>query len=142
MINRIFICVFLGIGAICDLKDKTIHSVLLAVGGAVSLGLAVAGIITGSLSYLQLFSGAALGLGMLLISAVTGEKLGRGDAIIACICFPLIGAIEGLTVLLVSFLMAAAVSVVVLIVRKCGTGYRLPFIPFLFGGMLTVILGG
>ena len=142
MTGHIFICIFLALCAICDIKRKSVNGLLLLCGAAVSAGLTVAGLITGSLTVQGVLSGLADGGIILLISVLTKERIGRGDAYIVCICMPLVGAVEGLAILLAAFVLAAAAAGVCLAVKRCSLRFEIPFVPFLLGGVIAVMAGG
>ena len=77
-------------------------------------------------------AGAALIGGVFwAFSCLSGERMGRGDAlVILCVCLYL-GFGDGLAVLMLAFLLSSGSALYLLLVRKKPARYSIPFIPFL-----------
>ncbi len=140
MIDHIFLALFLGACSFFDLKTRRIGGGVLATGAVLSLGLCVYGLITGEKTVLSVLLGLLVGGGAVAVSLATKEKLGLGDALVLCISCPLVGALEGLVALLLSFIIAAFFSAIGLLIKKFSLKHEIPFIPFLLAGMTVMVV--
>lgn len=91
-------------------------------------------------------AGAALTGGVFWVfSCLSGERMGKGDALaILCVCLYL-GFGDGLAVLMLAFLLSSGGALYFLIVRKKPARYSIPFIPFLAaaaGAVMALRAGG
>lgn len=85
--------------------------------------------------------GMIIGSIFLLVSKVTGEKIGYGDSLAIMILGAYMGMWELLRTLSGAFALLAVVSMLLLCRKKMSRKYALPFFPFLTGGyLLTLIL--
>ena len=139
-VNYIFIGVFLGVCSISDLRRKSIDERIIVSGFIILAALSFVEFSTGDLSLTRFLSGIAVGIGALVVSFATREKLGRGDAYILCVCCPLLGAVEGLVVVLFGCLLAAVFSSVFLARKKMSLHSEIPFVPFLLAGVLGAMV--
>ncbi|MBO7401404.1 MAG: prepilin peptidase [Lachnospiraceae bacterium] len=139
-VNYIFIGIFLGICSLSDLRRRSIDERIIVSGFIILAGLVAAELALGSISLRHFLSGAAVGIASLAVAFGTKEKLGLGDACILCICCPLLGAVEGLMVVLIGCLLAAFVSGFFLAGKKLNLKSELPFVPFLLAGVLGTMV--
>ncbi len=139
-VNYIFIGIFLGVCSLCDLRRRSIDERIILSGFIILAGLSLVELASGELGWMRFLSGAAVGICALVVSFTTKEKLGRGDAYILCICCPLLGAVEGLAVVLFGCLFAALFSGVFLARKKMSLASEVPFVPFLLAGVLGAMV--
>lgn len=89
----------------------------------------------------DILAGAGTGVVFLIISRVTGEKMGYGDSLGIVILGGFLGLWELLEVLTAAFFLLAAGAVITLGIkgmpRRCG----LPFFPFLTCGYVVALMG-
>ncbi len=83
---------------------------------------------------------------MYLVSILTKEKLGKGDAFVVMTMGIYIGFIDVIRSLWIGSILAAAMGLLIIVVRKKNIRYEMPFVPFLLGGYLVVyscsLMGG
>ena len=109
-----------------DIRKKQIHTAMIAVF-IVSNGIMAW---HEQREWTQMAAGAALGICFLLISICTGEKIGKGDALLV---FG-IGVYQGFwTALMIVFtaMLMACVYGLFLLKKKKGWKYEIAFVPFL-----------
>ncbi len=142
VIDNVFIICFLTVCCVSDIRKKRIGTGFLLAGGGIGAVLLVISLCLGTIGLLTVVSGLLVGAGAALISKLTGEKLGMGDAIVILICCPFVGAMEGLLALLAAFLTAAVFALGLLAVKHCGLKHELPFIPFMLAGAAFMVVAG
>ena len=142
VIDHIFIALFLAVCCVSDIRKKRLGTWLLQAGGGIGAVLLIVSLCVGAVDLMTALSGLFVGAGAVLISKITGEKLGMGDAVLILICCPFVGAIEGLAALLAAFLAAAVFSVGLLLIKRCGLKYELPFVPFMLAGAAFMMVTG
>lgn len=81
------------------------------------------------LSWIEMLSGCSVGFGLLGISVLTREQIGAGDGFVMAAIGLLVGAMKALTILSAASLMMAAVSVILIIIKRGTRNMRLPFLP-------------
>lgn len=77
---------------------------------------------------------------LLLVSLVTEESIGYGDGLVLLILGVLCGVMEAVAVLGMALLLAAVLSIVLLVLRRVGRKTKLPFLPCLCSGYLLFLL--
>ena len=82
-------------------------------------------------SFVQIAAGTALGLVFVLISRISKEALGMGDAIVIAALGAWCGIKDSLTLILFAFILAGIFGAVWMLVRKKNRKDSLPFVPFL-----------
>ncbi len=120
-----------------DIKTQRLPDRLLAAGIVVALLQMFLGI---SPSFMLSLAGAAVGAAFLWISKLTGEALGYGDSIVIIILGISVGLWNLLALLMLAFLLAAGCSTVLLAFFDFQKKKTLPFIPFLVGSYVFVII--
>ncbi len=133
----------LGVLGICSLRDVRCRT--LRTGGI--LAFAVLGIwlhlYLGRLELLDMLGGMAVGLVLYACAAMSGEKIGKGDAMLVMVCGIFLGFWETILLLWVAFFFAGAFGFLVMKIRHVGGSYELPFVPFLLVGyVLCLFLWG
>lgn len=79
----------------------------------------------------DMLAGAAIGVVLMLIACLTGESVGMGDGLALMVSGIFLGFWGNLELLLMALFFAGAAALFLLIVKKKGRKYRLPFLPFL-----------
>ena len=135
---RVWIIVFLIVCAITDLKERKIYGTYCFINVAFAL---VVHICERDMHWGEIVGGIALGVMFFIISIVSKEALGMGDALIILT----LGSIGGITtsfeLLLWAFIICAMVSIVGLLLRKRQLNSQIPFAPFLLvGGIANLIM--
>lgn len=136
---RIVFVILLGICAIHDLRSKTIPVLWiwfsLGVGGIYRLTMIISG--KGSINegLFCLIPGV-----ILLVFSYLGRQVGDGDGWLILSVGVFMEWISLIQVLFYSFLVAGMFSLGCLIMRNKTQKERIPFVPFLFLGMLVFIM--
>ncbi|MCI9441687.1 MAG: hypothetical protein HFH15_10740 [Ruminococcus sp.] len=125
--------------SVLDIKTQRLPDRLLAAGVVVALLQLFLGI---SPSIILSLAGAAVGMAFLGISKVTGEAFGYGDSIVILILGLSLGLWNLLALLMLSFLLAAGCSTVLLAKFNFQRKTTFPFIPFLVASYVLVLIFG
>lgn len=120
------VAVYLAVMAVTDLRKKEI---LLWPGTLCLLIVTVMRLVAG-ISPVGI--GLGIGVGALLygVSRISHGGIGAADALVYAVTGAAIGFTRNLELLLVSLILAAIVGGVLLLVKKVGLKYRMPFVPF------------
>ena len=116
-----------------DFRKKKIHIALIGIGGFCIL---IYSILSGDLAFSNRIAGLSLGLILLLLNPVTGGQIGIGDGLIVSILGIGLGFNQLAFILAYSLFGAAVLAVGLILFRKAGRKFTMPFIPFLFLGYL------
>lgn len=71
-----------------------------------------------------------IGVTLLVAAKISNQRIGYGDGIIFLILGLWIGFWDGISLLFFSLILSSIISVYLVIVRRKGRDYRIPFIPF------------
>lgn len=121
-----------------DMKEHRISIKYLSIPTALGIALKIFG---KSLTWKSLLLGIAVGGGVLLLALVTGELIGLGDGLLLTVTGIYLGGAGNFQLLMYGLFYAALVSLILMALHKWGKHWELPFIPFLFLGYLTILLG-
>lgn len=122
--------------AIKDKKQMEIKRMALFVTSAMLL---LAGFF-GTTRILERLGGAAFGVIMLLFCYFSKEAMGYADGIVICVCGIAFGLWKTLMMCFFGALYAGLFSAVLLVSHRAGRKSRIPFLPFLLLGYVTVVL--
>ena len=75
-------------------------------------------------------SGICLGGVLYGISRISKGEIGEADALVYAVTGAALGIIKNCELLLVSLVLAAVIGVILMVIKKVGRKYRLPFVPF------------
>lgn len=126
-LNELVWGVYLSLLGIYDAKHKYIKNWMLVLGGVLILWSYVSGL-TGVVYLMQ---GAVMGAVFVMVSYITKEKIGMGDAILIGLLTMSIGIRSTIPVLLVAFFMSAIVGVGLLLVKLINRNEELAFLPYM-----------
>lgn len=127
----------LGLYAVEDIRKRTVTVRYLILFGAVGMGLHLYWRET---SLPGILLGIAVGMGMLLLSFLTGGSIGRGDGALLMVTGIFLGGASNVELLLTSLMYAAVFSLGILVFGRRKKNREIPFVPFLFLGYLTMVL--
>ena len=135
---RILVGVYLLIMAVIDIRKKAIP----LLPGFILLGVSTVTLLVCGDS--PLLPGLGIGVGLLLygVSRVSRGGVGAADGLVYAVTGAGLGFYGNMELLLVSLLMAALVGGFLLMVKKVGRKYRMPFVPFTLAGYVLVLIGG
>ncbi len=126
------------LGAAQDLRTRTIRAEFLLIPGLLGIianlaekgGPAIPGMLAGLLPGAILF----------LLSSLSREAVGRGDALAVSLLGASLGLTETLGVLMLALLGSAFFSCLLLLTHRAARRTALPFIPFLAAAYLITVL--
>ena len=89
-------------------------------------------------------AGVLIGAGFILVSLITGEKLGKGDGLLFAVCGAAVGYEKLIILIMSAFLFGALYSVSMLAMGKLTGKSSFAFAPFIMIGyvMAEVLSGG
>lgn len=140
--ENVIVLTMLGIHAAEDIKSRRIALPCLLVFG---LAGAAVQLYCRDMSFASIGLGMAVGIGILLLSILTGGSIGMGDGLVFCVTGIYLGGSRNLELLFMSLLYAALFSLFLLVKGKGTAKNRkreIPFLPFVFAGYVTILLEG
>lgn len=123
--------------AIIDIKSKKISLVVL---GITFVWVLIVLPFRKDISCIEGLGGFLVGITLFGINRVTREQIGLGDACLFCIMGVGLGFWDNLNLLLYSLLLAAIFSAGLILIKKVGKRYAIPFVPFVLLGYIGVLL--
>lgn len=133
--------VFLGIGAVWDIKKLALPRVWLSGGMVVSFCLALYGYFTGKDSIVEGLVACLPGIISLFVSLLTREQIGYGDGAVLVILGGLLGSNVTWMIWLTGLGMVFVVGILLLVTGKGNGKTKIPFLPFLLLGYLLAAGG-
>lgn len=130
---------YLGVLAILDWKMKKIPLGLIVIGMVFGCGFQL---IYKELPFLLVVTGGAVGLVFLAVSKVTEEAFGYGDSMVIGVLGIYLGFWNLLSMLVLTFILAAMTAMYVLTKQKFHRKSVLPFVPFLACSYILILLTG
>lgn len=124
----------------CGLQDihrKKIGLWLVIAGGAM---ISICIPFCNSMSIYARAGGVAVGAVVILISLATRGKIGLGDGILLCATGLGLGFWDNLELFSIALLLAAIISILLLILRLADRKKAIPFAPFLFIGYVFLLI--
>lgn len=138
-ISRWGCVLYLGVLAILDWKTKKIPLGLVVIGMVSACGFQL---ISKELPFLLAAAGGAVGLVFLAVSKVTEEAFGYGDSMVIGVLGIYLGFWNLLSMLVLTFILAAMTAMFVLVKQKFHRKSVLPFVPFLTCSYILILLTG
>ena len=135
---RILVGIYLLIMAVIDIRRRAIP----LLPGFVLLGVSAVTLLVCGDSPILLGLGVGVGLLLYGVSRVSRGGVGAADGLVYAVTGVGLGFYGNMELLLVSLLMAAFVGGFLLMVKKVGRKYRMPFVPFTLAGYVLVLIGG
>lgn len=120
--------ILLLIGALQDIRAKRIHLWIILTGG---LTLCVCILFSHNISLTDRVGGLSVGLFVILVSKITGGKIGMGDGFLLCVTGIGLGFWGNLELFALALFAAAVLSVFLLLFKKADRKKCIPFVPFL-----------
>lgn len=141
MYQKVLTFCILMICAYTDIRYRKIYTWSLILYGVLALGGRVFAGMTGGVQMKTTGAEAALGLlpgiACIALSWISRQALEYGDSVLITVCGISLGAMDCLQVLFTAFLFSGAYGLVWITVRKRSRKAAMPFVPFLFLGMLV-----
>jgi len=134
---KVCIGILLFLCGIQDMKSKKVSLGLVLIGAIIIFILTMS---TATLSLQNRFAGLSIGIFVIIISLLTGGKIGLGDGLLLCITGIGLGFWSNLELFALALLIAAIVSIFLLSFRLADRKKSIPFIPFLFLSFLGLLI--
>lgn len=128
---------FLLFSSWLDIKKQEVSVLLLLIYGIAGMVLFV---VDKRVSCLSLIGGVAIGVVLIGISRITRGGIGLGDGGMVCITGIYLGACKNVELLLMALIYAAAWSVALIVLKKAKRKTRIPFVPFLALGYISLVV--
>lgn len=122
----------------CSVQDLWRRRVYLWMLGAGAASIIVVLPFCERLTVLSRIGGLLIGLTIMLISKLTAGKIGMGDGILLCVTGLGLGFWANMELFGIALCLAAALSILLMILRLLDHKKSIPFIPFLFAGYLIL----
>lgn len=137
MVQKTAMLCILTMAAYRDWKEKKVYVYGMLAAGTLGI---VLHLLYRTPSLRDMFLGAGIGFGVLLLAVATGESIGIGDGMVLAVSGIFLGFRKNLELLLAALFLAGVVSLFLLTVKRKGRKYRLPFVPFLAAAYLLQLL--
>lgn len=137
VLKTVCLVVILFVMSCWDLKKKEIPLILLLTAGTILGGVTL---IVKDITMLECLLGGGIGVLFIGISKWTKGALGMGDSITILIVTMTMGIYYGLVIVFYSMLLAAVLSIVLLVCKRVNKKDTLPYLPFVFFSTLGVLL--
>ena len=128
------VCLY-GITTFDDIRTREIRVIELVVFAIIGI---ILNLVNHTNSLISVMGGVAVGVCILIISILSHEKVGRGDACIIMVTGIYLGFLNTLLLMWVSFVLAAIGGMLVLSKSDKTMEKELPFVPFLLAGYLLL----
>ena len=137
MVQKFILLGVLGMSAYQDWRKKKVSMYLVFVAGIVGL---LCHLCSRQIDVTDMLLGAAIGAVILLCGFVSGEKIGYGDGAIVIVCGIFLGFDANLELLCIALVLLEVVALFLIVVKRKGRRYQIPFIPFLLVGYLLLLI--
>lgn len=137
MIQNTILLGTLAVAAYKDYKEQKVYVYGMILAGIVGILLHI---FYQAPSLQDMLAGAAVGMTVLLIACVTRESIGLGDGIALSVSGIFLGFWQNLQLFLIALFLAGISALFLLIIKKKGRGYRIPFLPYMVLAYLILLL--
>ncbi len=122
--------------SIMDMKNQKVPLWMLVIGGGLTLMVLAYEAVNNNVGYIHILQGMLPG-GILLLAAAATKKAGYGDGIVLLY----LGMVSGKSFLLmgISLFFISVYSIILLVFRKAGRDYTIPYLPFLAVSWMIVV---
>ncbi len=121
-----------------DWKEQKVSLEILILGGTAGI---VIGTVCKEPGAKEMICGAILGGLVLALALISKEAVGIGDGIILIVSGIILGYRALLELILISLMLTGTAALFLIVVKRKGRTYRLPFIPFLLAAYLLYLAG-
>ena len=128
VILEILVGVYLLIMGIIDFRKKEIP----ILPGVICLSLVTVTRLVSGEGILSVGMGVFVGLLLYGVSRISRGAVGEADALVYAVTGALLGGYGNLELLLISLILAALFGGLLLVIKRVGRKYRMPFVPFTF----------
>lgn len=132
-ITKVILCMILFLESYVDIKKKQVWIWL----PMLSAGVGILGIISEKkVSIKELILCLGITAIFWVISKISNEALGMGDVWVIGSILIVMGVMNGMGILFLSFLLAAVYGGILFVIKRRGKNRTFPFVPFLFLGTI------
>lgn len=128
------LCLFLF--SIYDIRSQKIPTALLAISGLCVL-IAESCLLYKGQTHIASYGIAVLPGAILILTAYLTGKIGYGDGLVMLILGIAAGYKKSLVIFMISLMLAAILSALLLLLRKADRNTRIPFVPFITAAVLA-----
>lgn len=133
-------CVLLGTLGVHSIEDMRKRKITVSI----TMFSAIIGVLL-HLLYLDesiffMLAGMLSGVSILLLSKLSGGRIGAGDGIVFMLTGLYIGVWENMILMCISFFLAGVFGIFWIIIKKKSLQEKLPFMPFLFTAYLVLCM--
>lgn len=140
MLHIIWCVIFLGVCTITDLKERHIYLGYCLINMTVAL---LINIFFKNVEWINIVAGVGLGVIFFVLSMITKEALGKGDAVIILVLGSICGIEMSFKIVTWAFILCSIASIVKMIIKRKSVKDEIPFAPFLLCGcVLTILIRG
>lgn len=139
LIETIITGIFLTICTYTDLKGKCINICICLMFGVIGM---VYRCIFENSNLLSLLQAMIPGIFVMLVSILSKEGIGKGDAIVIGTIGLYIGGINTIIILFNGVIVSCITGIIFIAFMKKEKGYRLPFVPFLTLAFIFQVTNG
>lgn len=136
-LSETILLLFLGAGALSDLKTHTIP--LCGICTAFFAGIAL-NLLGAERNWPDVLLGCALGLLLLAVSFLSGQSLGAGDGLTFMVTGSFLGFSGNIWLMLISFALSGIAAICFMIFLKMKGRSSFPFLPFILCGYICLLL--
>lgn len=137
MVQKLILLAILGISAYQDWRKKKVSLYLILTAGIAGL---LCHLCAGQTTVTDILLGAVLGAVLLFCSFISGEKIGYGDGAMVMVCGIFLGFATNLELLCIALILLELAALFLIVVKRKGRRYQIPFIPFLLLGYLVLLI--
>lgn len=137
--GKVICTCYLCMLAVVDIRKRSLPLWLLGIGAVLALTYQW---IAREVPTVLWLSGAAVGIGFLIISKVTEEAVGYGDGLLIGVLGIYLGIWELFCLLVTAFFLAALYAAIIMMRRKFRKKASFPFVPFLGAAYVIVLAAG
>lgn len=137
VVKEVVLIGFLFSAAWMDYRKKELPLVFIIAGAGIGI---ILQILSREFSIWNIIIGCLIGVLYLVIGKLTKEAVGYGDGFMLIASGTFLGFQNNVLLLLCGLFLASAFSIGALIFRKMKRKDELPFMPFLFGGYVLLLM--
>ncbi len=130
----VILLIYLLLMAVNDIRKKEIHLGITAIVGVILAARQLYLVFQGEMSAVSAFLGILTGIFLIVVSVATEGQIGIGDGLLFVICGLFFSLYETGVLLLISLFLTAAVSGIMIVIKRAGKKDTIPFAPFVLAG--------
>ena len=129
----------LGLAALAyqDFKSRTVNLYLILTAGAAGCFLQA---VFGQYTFCEVFTGMGIGAAVCLVSFLVKGSIGMGDGCVLILSGVYLGFEHNLELFLTAMYLSGMAALILLVMKKRGRKYRMPFVPFVLAAYVLNLL--